>query len=133
MWQRRLWSALFAVFAALALLLAASGMYAVMSYLVGQQMWEIGIRMALGAAPRRVLTMVMRRSMLLVGAGVALGLAASLALGRGMRTLLFGVAPFDPAVVGIVVALLVTSALAACCVPGRRAANVDPVIALRHE
>jgi ABC-type antimicrobial peptide transport system permease subunit len=108
-------------------------MYAVMSYLVGQQMWEIGIRMALGAAPRRVLTMVLRRSMLLVGAGVALGLAASLALGRGMRTLLFGVAPFDPAVVGIVVALLVTVALAACCVPGRRAANVDPVIALRHE
>jgi len=133
MWQRRLWSALFSLFAALALLLAAAGMYGVMSYLVGQQTREIGIRMALGAAPSKVLAMVLRRAMLLVGAGAALGLMASLALARGIRSLLFGVAPYDPAVLAVVVALMVAVALAACYVPGRRAATVDPVIALRDE
>ena len=131
--QRRFSLVLLAFFAASALFLAALGLYGVMSYLVAQRTPEIGIRMALGARPAQVLLLVERQGMLLVLLGLAIGLAGGLLLTRLMTTLLFHVSPTDPlALMAGALSLLIVST-AACYLPARRAAQVDPLITLRYE
>jgi putative ABC transport system permease protein len=131
--QPRLTAQFTGLFAALALVLAAIGIYGVMAYSVTQRRHELGIRVALGAQPRDILTLVVGQGMRLVVAGAVAGIAASLALTRLMQTLLFGTSARDPFALGGATIVLVIVALAACYVPARRAARVDPIIALRHE
>ncbi|MGH9840153.1 MAG: ABC transporter permease, partial [Blastocatellia bacterium] len=130
---RRFQMLLFGVFAALALVIATVGIYGVISYAVSQRTHEIGIRMALGAEPRNVLRMVVGQGMRLTLIGVALGVIAALALTRVMKSLLFNVSATDPATFAVIALLLVAAALAACYVPARRAAKMDPLVSLRHE
>jgi len=124
---------LFASFAAIGLLVAITGIYGVTAFSVGQRRHEIGVRMALGARPRNVLLMVIRQGMSLALVGVAIGLAASLALTRVMSGLLFNVEATDPAIFVTITLLLVFVALLASYLPARRATKVDPMIALRTE
>lgn len=131
--QRRFYATALGVFAALALALAAVGIYGVMAYSVAQRTREIGIRMALGAQASNVLGLVLGQGMRMVLAGAALGLAGALALTRLMRRMLFGVEPTDLTTFAAVCALLLAVALLACAVPAMRAARVDPLVALREE
>ena len=131
--QPRFYMLLLSVFALVALLLAALGVFGVFSYLIALRTREIGIRMALGAGRRDVIAMVTGRAMQLVGLGVGLGLAAALTLDRMLRSLLFGVTPTDPLTLIGVTLLLSTVAYVACYLPARRAARLDPVDALRAE
>jgi putative ABC transport system permease protein len=120
-------------FAAVGLLLAAIGIYGVISYSVGQRTQEIGLRMALGALPRDIRRAVVGEAVLLSGIGLALGVAGALAVTRVMRSMLFEVSPSDPASFGVTVAVLAATAVAAAWVPARRAMRVDPMVALRAE
>ena len=124
---------LLAVFASVALVLAAIGIYGVISYVVAQRGHEIGLRMALGAQARDVVRLVLRHGMMLAGLGVAIGLAGAFALTRVMTTLLFGVTPTDAVTFVTVSALLLIVAFLACYIPARRATKVDPLVALRYE
>jgi len=130
---RRFSAVLIGVLAGLALVLAAVGIYGVMSYTVGQRTQEIGIRMALGAEPRSMLALVLGRSARLALVGIAAGVLGALALTRFLSSLLFGVEANDPLTFASVAILLLLVALAACYVPARRAMNVDPMVALRYE
>jgi predicted permease len=130
---RRFAMILFGIFATLALVLAAVGIYGVISYLVGQRTHEIGVRIALGAHRRDVLRLVLSQGARLTALGIAVGLFASLALARLMSRLLYGVSPTDPLTFIAVAIILASVALAACYVPARRAMAVDPITALRCE
>jgi len=132
-WQDRFWMVLLAVFSLLALLLAAVGLYAVLSYTVSLNTREIGIRLALGAPASRVRNLIMREGMSLALAGLAVGIAAALALTRLLKSLLYETSPLDPATYAIAPAILLLVALLAALLPTRRATRVDPVIALRQE
>ncbi|MFL5582110.1 MAG: ABC transporter permease [Gemmatimonadaceae bacterium] len=129
----RFYTVLLGGFAFIALVLASVGIYGVLSYLVAQRTRELGIRVALGASAGQVLSLVMRRGLALTGAGVAVGVLMALAATRLLASLLFGVGATDPVTFGVVSATLMGVAALACWLPARRAARVDPVVALKAE
>ena len=131
--QPRFLATLVALFAAVGVLLAAVGLYGVLSFLVTQQTQEIGVRMALGARPRDILVRIQRHAGLSVGIGAAVGIVCSLLLTRTLKGLLFGVTPADPLSLVAAVAVLAVTAGVAASVPAIRASRVDPVVALRYE
>jgi predicted permease len=133
LWAPRMGAALLAVFGGIALILAVIGVYGVLSYSVNQQTREIGIRMAMGAQPGRVLQLVVGQGMRLAGAGLILGLIVAFAAMRVLGSLLFGVSSHDPLTFGAVSLVLALAAALACYIPARRATKVDPIIALRYE
>jgi putative ABC transport system permease protein len=130
---RRYPAMLIGLFAALSLVLAATGLYGVISYSVSQQTREVGIRLALGASPRDILKLVIGRGLALTIGGLGTGLLVALVVTRFLSTLLFGVSATDPAVFASLALLLGCVALLACFVPARRATRVDPLMALRYE
>jgi ABC-type antimicrobial peptide transport system permease subunit len=131
--QPRLYLTLFTVFAGIALLLSAVGLYGLIAYGVAQRTREFGIRAALGASPRTVLAQVVRESAGLVAAGLLLGLGCALVAVRLLQEMLFETSVYDPVVFVGVPFLLASVALAACLIPARRATRVDPLVALRAE
>ena len=131
--QTRFYTLLFALFGVTGLLLTLTGIYGVISYTVSQQTREIGIRMALGAQARDVLKLVIGHGLVLTFIGIGLGLLGALGMTRLMQSLLFGVSATDPVTFACVAAALALVALVACYIPARRAAKVDPMVALRYE
>jgi putative ABC transport system permease protein len=130
---RRFQSVLVALLAAMALGLAAIGIYGLMHYSVTQRTHEIGIRMAVGARAGDILRMILRQGMILASTGLVAGVVGSLLVTRLLSTLLFGVTPTDAVTFSAVPAMIGAVALLACCIPAWRAARVDPLVALRHE
>jgi putative ABC transport system permease protein len=133
LWRQRLFGGMFASFGFVALLLAVTGVYAMMAYAVAQRIHEIGVRMALGARTGQVLRMVVGQGLTIAAIGVGIGLAGALAVTRLMAGLLEGVSPGDPLTFALVALLLASVAVLASWIPARRAARVDPMIALRSE
>jgi putative ABC transport system permease protein len=129
----RLYAVLLGVFAAIAVVLAAIGLYGVMAYAVTRRTGEIGVRVALGAERRQVMTLVLRQSLVLTAVGMTLGLAGAAAVTRYLEALLFGLTPLDPATFAAVMILFIAVAIAASYVPTRRALRIDPVVALRTD
>jgi ABC-type antimicrobial peptide transport system permease subunit len=126
-------SGMFAAFAMIALALAAAGLYGVISYSVSQRVQEIGIRMALGAVPGDIRTMIIRQTLILIATGSVFGLAGGAALARAASSILYEVSPFDPTTYMAVAAVLSTVAALSALVPVRRATRIDPLAALRAE
>jgi ABC-type antimicrobial peptide transport system permease subunit len=124
---------LLASFAVLALLLAALGVYGVISYSVRRRTHELGLRIALGAQSRDVLKLILTQGLKLALVGVVIGLLAAFALTRWMESMLFGVRPTDPLTFMLIALALTMVALVACWIPARRAAKLDPIVALRDE
>jgi predicted permease len=133
LWFVRVFGTMFMIFGAIALFLAAVGLYAVMAFSVGRRTREVGIRMALGAKAANVLGMVVRQGLWQLGAGMAAGLTIALGVAQLMKVVLFDVQPRDPEIFGLVVAVLSVAGLLACLIPAQRATRVDPLVALRSE
>ena len=133
LWGAKFAAGLLSIFAALAMILAAIGVYGVVAYSVGQRVREIGIRMALGARREDILAMIVRQSSVSLVTGLALGFIAALALARMITTLLYGVSPGSALPFALLPALLALIGLIATYVPARRATKVNPIIALRQE
>jgi putative ABC transport system permease protein len=133
LWAARFGASLLSIFALVAVVLAALGVYGVMAYAVAQRVREIGIRMALGAKRSDVLGMILGESAMILGIGMAIGLVAAFALGRLVTTLLFGVSASEPLPFIVVSLLLATVGFAASYIPARRATRIDPMVALRYE
>jgi predicted permease len=131
--DQRFYTLLMGTFAGLALALALVGVYGTLSFAVSQRQRELGVRVALGAAPSSLLRMVLGRGMTTVAAGMAIGLGAALLTTRVMESLLFGITPTDPLTLAVGLAAVVATAAAACTIPARRAARLDPTISLRAE
>jgi putative ABC transport system permease protein len=132
-WPFRVFGGVFTIFAAIALLMAAVGLYAVLAYSVTQRKAEIGVRMALGAKPLDVSWLILKRALLQLAVGLTLGLGGALALSRVLRAFLVQISPTDPLTFVAITGVLIVVALGACLVPVRRATRVDPLIALRTE
>jgi ABC-type antimicrobial peptide transport system permease subunit len=131
--QPRFNMALFSALAVIALLLAAAGIYGVLSYQVAQRTREIGVRVALGASRSNIMQLVVGSGARLVGVGLVLGAAASVALGKILTTQVFAVPLIDPVALIAAALLLAFAGLVACFIPGQRATRVDPMVALRSE
>ena len=129
----RFGSVVMTVCGSIGLILVTIGVYSVLAYSTSKKAHEIGIRMALGAERRDVLSMVIRSALRFVLAGLAIGMAVSSLVGRLISTEIVGVTAYDPATLAAMTLLLILTAAIACWIPARRAAHVDPVIALRHE
>jgi predicted permease len=132
-WPFRVFGSLFMAFGIAALFLATVGLYGVMAFSVSRRTQEIGVRMAMGAAARDVLLMVLRQGAWQVGIGIVLGAGLGIGLGSFATLLLFHVSPYDPAILLMIASVLAATALGACLVPARRAASVDPMVALRYQ
>jgi len=132
-WPFRVFGSMFAVFAVIALVLSAVGLYAVTAYSVTQRSAEIGVRMALGAQPDDVMWLVLRRSLVQLGIGLPIGVAGAFGVGRLLQSVLVQTSTRDPLTIGSIAALMVLVSIAACLWPARRAMQLDPVTALRHE
>jgi putative ABC transport system permease protein len=133
MWDDKYVGILFGLFATLALCLSAVGIYGVVSYSVAQRAHEVGVRIALGAQTGDVMRMIIRQGLTLAALGAAIGLGGAALTGRLMKSLLFNVSATDPAIFTLLTLSLLAVALLACWLPARRAANVDPMVALRCE
>jgi putative ABC transport system permease protein len=131
--ERRFALILFETFGLVALALAAAGIYGVLSYSVTERTREIGVRLALGAERRNVLSLILRQGLKLTLSGIGLGLLMALAVTRLLTNLLYGVSATDPSIFGVVAVVLIVVALFACYWPARRATRIDPLVALRHE
>ena len=131
--EQRMVMALLIAFAALAAILSGLGIYSVLAYLIARRTHEMGVRIALGARPRHVFGIVLGEGLRMTLSGIVVGLVAAFAITRVMASLLFGVRPTDLATFTAAVVLLFVITFLACFIPGRRAAKVDPMVALRYE
>jgi len=132
-WQYVVFGSMFGIFAAIALALSAVGLYAVTAYSVTQRTQEIGVRMALGAEPRQIVWLILKRALIQLGIGLPVGIAGSFGVGLLLQSVLVGTSPRDPVTLASIVAVLIGVAVGACVWPARRAARLDPMIALRYE
>ena len=133
MWMTRTVAGLAIVFGAMALFLAALGIYAIKGYMAAARTPEIGIRMALGATRRSILVLMLREGASMTLVGLSVGMLLAVAVGCVVRGMFYGIGPFDPVSIGATVVLLGTASLLATYLPARRAAKVDPMVALRYE
>ncbi|HEV3139856.1 MAG TPA: FtsX-like permease family protein, partial [Vicinamibacterales bacterium] len=132
-WPFRIFGTMFGVFALIALVLSAVGLYAVTAYSVAQRTQEIGVRMALGAQAGQVLWLVMRRSLIQLAIGLPFGIAGAFGVGKVLESLLIQTSTRDPVTIGSIAALMIVVSIGACLWPARRATRLDPVTALRYE
>jgi predicted permease len=132
-WQFRVFGSLFAIFAAIALLLSSVGLYAVMAYSVTRRTQEIGLRLAMGASTHNILLLVLKQGLRQLAIGIAIGLLAAFGVARVMKTLLVQISPTDPLTFGAISAVLLAVGIFACWLPARKAMKVDPMVALRYE
>jgi putative ABC transport system permease protein len=132
-WQYRVFGTMFVAFALIALVLSAVGLYAVTAYSVTQRTSEIGVRMALGAKPRQVMWLVLRRSLAQLAVGLPLGVAGAFGVGRLLQSLLVQTSGRDLLTIGLIASLMIAVSLSACVGPARRAMRLDPASALRYE
>jgi putative ABC transport system permease protein len=132
-WPYRVFGSMFAIFAAIALVLSAVGIYAVTAYSVTQRTQEIGVRMALGARGGQVSWLILRRGLVQLAIGLVLGLAGALPLSGVLQSLVVQIPTKDPVTFGAIAGILVAVTIAACLIPARRATHLDPLVALRAE